>query len=57
MEHKKLWIRWRRISVTKQLEENPAELQAKKLRVQPSQLKEAIGEEEKTSDSKHTRVE
>jgi hypothetical protein len=34
--------------VTKQLEENPAELEAKKLRVQPSQPKEATGEEEKT---------
>jgi hypothetical protein len=34
-------------SVTKQLEENPAEPEAKKLRVQPSDPKEAIGEEEK----------
>jgi hypothetical protein len=35
--------------VTKQLEENPAEPEMKKLRVQPSQPKEATGEEEKTS--------
>jgi hypothetical protein len=35
--------------VTKQLEENPAEPEAKKLRVQPSHPKEATGEEEKTS--------
>jgi hypothetical protein len=35
--------------VTKQLEENPAEPKAKKLRVQPSKPKEATGEEEKTS--------
>jgi hypothetical protein len=34
--------------VTKQLEENPAEPEAKKLRVQPSDPKEATGEEEKT---------
>jgi hypothetical protein len=33
--------------VTKQLEENPAELEAKKLWVQPSDPKEATGEEEK----------
>jgi hypothetical protein len=35
--------------VTKQLKENLAEPEAKKLRVQPSHPKEAIGEEEKTS--------
>jgi ribosomal protein L9 len=35
--------------ITKQLKENPAEPEAKKPRVQPSQLKEAIGEEGKTS--------
>jgi hypothetical protein len=35
--------------VTKQLEENPAEPEANKLRVQPSQPKEPTGEEEKTS--------
>jgi hypothetical protein len=35
--------------VAKQLQENPAEPEAKKLRVQPSHPKEAIGEEEKTS--------
>jgi hypothetical protein len=34
--------------ITKQLEENLAEPEAKKLRVQPSQPKEATGEEEKT---------
>jgi hypothetical protein len=35
--------------VTKQREENPAEPEAKKLRVQPSHPKEATGEEGKTS--------
>jgi hypothetical protein len=35
--------------VTKQLEENPVEPEAKKLQVQPSDPKEAIGEGEKTS--------
>jgi hypothetical protein len=35
--------------VTKQLEENPAEPEVKKLRVQPSHPKKATGEEEKTS--------
>jgi hypothetical protein len=35
--------------VTKQLEENPAEPEAKKLRVQPLHPKEATGEEAKTS--------
>jgi hypothetical protein len=35
--------------ITKQLEENLAEPEAKKLRVQQSNPKEAIGEEEKTS--------
>jgi hypothetical protein len=35
--------------ITEQLKENSAEPQAKKLQVQPSHLKEAIGEEEKTS--------
>jgi hypothetical protein len=35
--------------VTKQLEGQPAEPEAKKLRVQPSDPKEAAGEEEKTS--------
>jgi hypothetical protein len=35
--------------VTKQLEEHPAEPKAKKLRVQPSDPKEAIGEGEKVS--------
>jgi hypothetical protein len=35
--------------VTKQLEENPAEPEAKKLRVQPSHPKEATGEQQKTS--------
>jgi hypothetical protein len=35
--------------VTKQLEGHPAELEAKKLWVQPSDPKEATGEEEKTS--------
>jgi hypothetical protein len=35
--------------VTKQLEENPVEPEAKKLRVQPSHPKEATREEEKTS--------
>jgi hypothetical protein len=35
--------------VTKQLEGYPAEPEAKKLRVQPSDSKEAIGEEENTS--------
>jgi hypothetical protein len=35
--------------VTKQLKENPAGPEVKKLRVQPSQPKEATGEEEKTS--------
>jgi hypothetical protein len=35
--------------ITKKLEENPAEPEAKKLRVQPSQPKEATREEEKTS--------
>jgi hypothetical protein len=35
--------------VTKQLEENPVEPEAKKLWVQPSHPKEATGEEEKTS--------
>jgi hypothetical protein len=35
--------------ITKQLEENPAEPEAKKLRVQPSHPKEATGEKEKTS--------
>jgi hypothetical protein len=34
---------------TKQLEGHPAELEVKKLRVHPSDLGEAIGEEEKTS--------
>jgi hypothetical protein len=34
--------------VTKQLEENPAEPEAKKLRAQSSHPKEATGEEEKT---------
>jgi hypothetical protein len=34
--------------ITKQLEENPAEPEAKKLRVQPSDPKETTGEEEKT---------
>jgi hypothetical protein len=35
--------------ITKQLKENPAEPESKKLRVQPSHPKEATGEEEKTS--------
>jgi hypothetical protein len=37
------------IGVTKKLEENLAEPEAKKLRVQPSHPKEATGEEEKIS--------
>jgi hypothetical protein len=35
--------------VIKQLEGHPTELEAKKLRVQPSDLEEATGEEKKTS--------
>jgi hypothetical protein len=35
--------------ITKQLKENPAEPEAKKLRVQPSDPKEVTGEEEKSS--------
>jgi hypothetical protein len=35
--------------ITKQLEAHPAEPEAKKLRVQPSDPEEATGEEEKTS--------
>jgi hypothetical protein len=37
------------IGVTKQLEANPVEPEAKKLRLQPSDPKEATGQEEKTS--------
>jgi hypothetical protein len=36
-------------SVTKQLEEHPAELEAKKLRVEPSDPEEVTGEGEKVS--------
>jgi hypothetical protein len=36
-------------AVTKKLEEHPVEPESKKLRVQPSDTKEATGEDEKTS--------
>jgi hypothetical protein len=42
--------------VTKQLEGRPAEAEAKKLRVQPSDPKETTGEEEKTLATQTTSV-